>query len=86
MSHNPHDERIEVGMSQTLTISDTLYARLEAKARERGLSNIEQLLEERERNESELLRRQEVVRQIDSLRERLFDKYGEMPDSVELIR
>jgi hypothetical protein len=86
MSRNLYDERTEVDMSQTLTISDTLYARLEAKARERGLSNIEQLLEEWERNESEILRRQEVVRQIDSLRKRLFDKYGKMPDSVELIR
>jgi hypothetical protein len=86
MSRNLYDERTEVDMSQTLTISDTLYARLEAKARERGLSNIEQLLEEWERNESGILRRQEVVRQIDSLRKRLFDKYGKMPDSVELIR
>jgi hypothetical protein len=73
-------------MSQTLTISDTLYARLEAKARERDLSNIEQLLEEWERSESEPLRRRELVRQIDSLRDRLFEKCGEMPDSVELIR
>jgi hypothetical protein len=73
-------------MSRTLTISDTLYARLEAKALERGLDNIEQLLEEWERSENEILRRQEVVRQIDRLRERLRDKYGEMPDSVELIR
>jgi hypothetical protein len=73
-------------MSQTLIISDALYARLEAKARDRGLSNIEQLLEQWERNESETLHRQEVVRQIDNLRGRLLDKYGEMPDSVELIR
>jgi hypothetical protein len=73
-------------MSRTLTISDTLYARLEAKTRERGLSNIEQLLEEWERSENEMLRRREVVPQIDKLRERLRDKCGEMPDSVELIR
>jgi hypothetical protein len=33
-------------MSQTLIISDALYARLEAKVRDRGLSNIEQLLEQ----------------------------------------
>lgn len=33
-------------MSQTLTISDALYSRLEAAARRRGLSSVEQLLEE----------------------------------------
>jgi hypothetical protein len=32
-------------MSQTLTISDALYSRLEAAARRRGLGNVEQLLE-----------------------------------------
>ena len=32
-------------MSQTLTISDDLYSRLEAAARRRGLGNVEQLLE-----------------------------------------
>lgn len=31
-------------------------------------------------------RRSDVVSQIDDLRERLFAKYGEMPDSVELLR
>jgi hypothetical protein len=32
-------------MSQTLPLSDGLFARLEAAARRRGLSNVEQLLE-----------------------------------------
>jgi hypothetical protein len=32
-------------MSQTLTISDDLYSRLEAAARRRGLGNVEQFLE-----------------------------------------
>lgn len=32
-------------MSQTLTISDDLYSRLEAAAHRRGLGNVEQLLE-----------------------------------------
>jgi hypothetical protein len=32
-------------MTQTLTISDHLLARLEAAARRRGLSSVEQLLE-----------------------------------------
>jgi hypothetical protein len=72
-------------MSQKLTISDALYMRLEAEAQLRGLS-IEQLLEEWERKESELSRRREAVREINALREQLFAKYGEMPDSAELIR
>jgi t-SNARE complex subunit (syntaxin) len=77
-------------MSQILTISDTLYTRLEAAARVRGLSSIEelidQLIEMWQARTDELRRRQEVVRRIDALRERLFATYGEMPDSVELIR
>lgn len=71
-------------MSRTLTISDELYARLEKEARMRGLS-IERLIEEWEQNEANLLRRKDVVREIDGLRERLFSEYGEMPDSTDLI-
>ncbi|MDQ3257162.1 MAG: hypothetical protein M3R15_25270 [Acidobacteriota bacterium] len=73
-------------MSRTITISDELYVRLEAEARTRGLNSIEHLLEEREQCESDLNERQRVVKRIDDLRERLFIKYGEMPDSVELLR
>lgn len=72
-------------MSRTLTISDELYARLEKEAQVRGVS-IERLIEEWERNEANLLQRQDVVREIDSLREHLFLKHGEMPDSSELVR
>lgn len=72
-------------MSRTITISDELYARLEAEARTRGLNSIEHLLEEREQSESDLNERQRVVKRIDDLRERLFITYGEMPDSVELL-
>jgi predicted CopG family antitoxin len=72
-------------MSRTLTISDELYARLEKEAQMRGLS-IERLIEEWEQSEADLLRRKEVVREIDNLRERLFSKYGEMPDSADLVR
>ena len=43
-------------MSQTLTISDHLLARLEAAARRRGLSSVEQLLETWQANEEELAR------------------------------
>ncbi|HEV7797249.1 MAG TPA: hypothetical protein VGO73_03775 [Pyrinomonadaceae bacterium] len=73
-------------MSRTITISDELYARLESEARARGLNDIEHLLEEREQSESDLNERQKLVKRIDDLRERLFIKYGEMPDSVELLR
>jgi predicted CopG family antitoxin len=73
-------------MSRTITISDELYARLESEARARGLNDIEHLLEEREQSESDLNERQNLVKRIDDLRERLFIKYGEMPDSVELLR
>ena len=72
-------------MSRTLTISDELYARLEKEAQLRGLS-IELLIEEWERAEANLLRRKDVVRGIDGLRERLFSKYGAMPDSSDLVR
>ena len=71
-------------MSQALSISDDLYARLETLAQLKGLS-IEQLLEKWERQEHELLRRQQTVQQIDQLRDRLFAKYGEMSDSTELV-
>jgi hypothetical protein len=73
-------------MSRTITISDELYARLEAEARLRGLDSVEGLLEDWQALEAEAAHRQEVVREIDTLRERLAAKYGEMPDSVEMLR
>ncbi|HXG67884.1 MAG TPA: ribbon-helix-helix protein, CopG family [Blastocatellia bacterium] len=73
-------------MSRTITVSDELYERLQAEARMRGLDSIEQLLEQLQITDPQSSRRKEVVRRIDSLRERLFARYGEMPDSVELLR
>ncbi|HEV3258447.1 MAG TPA: hypothetical protein VG013_16340 [Gemmataceae bacterium] len=73
-------------MSRTLTLSDELYARLHRAARERGLPGIEQLLEEWQAGEEDRIRRAEAVRNIDTLRAQLFAIYGEMPDSVALIR
>jgi hypothetical protein len=73
-------------MRKTLKISATLYARLEAMCRQYGFGNIEQMLETWQANKDELCRRQEAVHRIDQLRERLYAKYGEMPDSVALIR
>jgi hypothetical protein len=73
-------------MSQTLTISDDLFRRLQAAARERGLQGIEPLLEEWQAQEDERSRRAKVVHEIDEFRARMFATYGEMPDSVPLIR
>jgi hypothetical protein len=73
-------------MSRTLTIPDELYERLEAEARARGLKGVENLLDSLARDEDSLSQRKEAVRRINALREQLFAKYGEMPDSVELLR
>jgi hypothetical protein len=73
-------------MSQTLTISETLYARLEQIAHAHGFTSIEQLLEEWQAFEAERQQRIQVVQRIDQVREQLFATYGEMPDSVALLR
>ena len=39
-----------------------------------------------ERQDDDLLKRREVVQRIKEFREQMFAKYGEMPDSAELIR
>jgi hypothetical protein len=73
-------------MSRILTISDELYARLESEARNRGFKTVEELLNQMQIDEAGLASRNEVVREIDHLRERLFARYGEMPDSLGLLR
>lgn len=73
-------------MNRTLTISEPLFTKLEASSLRRGLSNIVELLELWLRHEEERYQRQQAVKQIDALRERLRATYGEMNDSVELIR
>lgn len=77
-------------MYQTLTVSDTLYQQLQKTARSGGFDDIEEfirkLIEVWQAYAEELRRRQETVRRIDALRERLLTEYGEMQDSVELIR
>jgi hypothetical protein len=72
-------------MSQTVQISDDLFGRLTQSARQRGLS-IEQLLADWQRREDELQQRTRIVNQIQSIRERLYARSGEQPDSVEHIR
>jgi hypothetical protein len=77
-------------MSQTLTISERLYQQLETTARNGGFDDLEEfiqkLIEVWQAHIEELRRRQETVRRIDALRERLWRTCGEMDDSVELIR
>ena len=72
-------------MTQNISISDSLYKRLEVAARKRGLSSVEQFLEQWSPDDDDLRQRQETVRRIEALRERLFAAYGEMQDSVSLI-
>ena len=73
-------------MSQTVTIPDALYFRLEQTAHAHGFSSIAQLLEVWQSHEDTLRHRQEVVARIDALRERLFAAYGVFPDSTEDVR
>ena len=73
-------------MSQTLTISDDLYTKLKITAQEKGYESIEALIEEWLTKQEAHLYRQELVQQIDVVREKLFEAYGETPDSVDLIR
>jgi hypothetical protein len=70
-------------LSHHLTISNELYERLDAEARHRGLDDVEGLLAEIAAGAGG---RRDALRQIDDLRERLRTKYGELPDSVELLR
>ncbi len=72
-------------MSRTLIVSDAVYERLETTARRRGLRSVEELLMAWQ-PEDDLQTRQETVRRIDALRERLFTQYGEMADSTVLLR
>ena len=73
-------------MSRTLEISDELYSRLEAEARRKGLESVERFLETNFSTVDEEAKREEWFRKVDELREHLYQKYGKMPDSVDLIR
>ncbi len=73
-------------MSRNVVVPDELYSQLEESARRRGLADIQQLLAAWQATEGKVAQRARAVQQIDSLRDRLFDVYGEMRDSVELLR
>ena len=72
-------------MSRTLIIEDQLFERLDRTARSEGLSSVEQLLTKIS-DLSARVERNEAVEQIRTLRKRLQTRYGEMPDSTELLR
>ncbi|UBF24531.1 hypothetical protein K9N68_22960 [Kovacikia minuta CCNUW1] len=82
----PRKSKSTNSMNHTLNLSEGLYARLRDTAHRHGLPGIEQLLEKWLLQEEERHQRQETVRKITALREQLFTKYGEMLDSVDLIR
>ena len=69
-------------MSQSVTISDPLYERLEKTARQHGFQTIEQLLEAWQNAEDALHQRHLAIQQIDVVREHL----GLQTDSTELLR
>jgi len=59
-------------------------------AHKSGFDSLEEFIQELikvwQAHSEELHRRQEIVQRIDALRTRLLTTYGEMKDSVELIR
>jgi hypothetical protein len=73
-------------MSQTITVSDDLYARLEQSARHRGFASVEQLVDAWQTAEDKLCQRRAAVQRIHETREKLRSAYGELPDSTEWIR
>lgn len=72
-------------MSHTVIVSDHAYQRLVISAQRRGLQSVEQLLEEWQLDD-DIQTRQAAVERIDALRNHLFEKYSEMPDSTSLLR
>ncbi len=70
---------------RTLIIEDQLFERLDRTARTEGLDGVEQLVVKISKPEPDDDRRKAVGR-IRNLRKRLQTRYGEMPDSTELIR
>ncbi len=77
-------------MSHTLTILGELYARLDAKAQQQRVSIEDLLLSWQGQGEDDAAmeprRRRLAVARIEATRADLAARYGEMPDSVELVR
>ncbi len=73
-------------MNRTLSLPESTYFWLQAEAKKRGLGSVEELLEAWQAENDELRQRHEVVERVKALSDRLDAKYGEQPDSVDLIR
>lgn len=78
-------------MSVTLTVSDKTFQRLKAVAKTKGKENVEQLLDEwslptDSASEIELTERRMVAKRIKAFRQKMFEKYGTMSDSTDMIR
>lgn len=95
-----HDEKIPTDVEIKVIpvefgIDGALYNRLDAYAQTHG-QTIRQLVDswqlptpgraEAPETRGDLDQRRQSVQRIDRLRKRLFSTYGEMPDSVELVR
>lgn len=50
------------------------------------MGSAEELLETWQAEDRDMNHRGEVVQRIKALQQKLYEKYGEMPDSTELIR
>lgn len=72
-------------MSRTITVSDTLYDRLMEQAHSQGMDDLAAWIEATLLNDNPQ-KRQQTVENIKSFREEMKLKYGEMPDSVSLVR
>ncbi len=73
-------------MPKTITLSDSLYKRLECAMRESGMKSFEQLLKDWFQKVSELKRRKKAFEDVMAFHSQIKDQYGELPDSVPGIR
>jgi hypothetical protein len=73
-------------MSQTITISDDLYARLDQSARDRGLDSIQNLIEVWQIAEEERERPRDAVQLIDAIYQRMFEAHSEKAEGAHWIR
>ena len=72
--------------NHTISLSDPVYDWLNDEAQKRGLDTIEELLEAWKVENRDRDQRDDLVGRITALRQQLYEKYGEMPDSTALIR
>jgi 2-oxo-4-hydroxy-4-carboxy--5-ureidoimidazoline (OHCU) decarboxylase len=75
-------------MSRTVMLPESLYSWLEAEAKRRQLGSVDSLIEQllEQVKEEEKHERDEAIRRIFDLHNKMAAKYGLVQDSVELIR